>query len=114
GGVAFDGDAVVVVNPTEFRELKMACQRRRFTGDPFHHVAVATDGVDVVIDHRKAGTIEIARHPAAGQRDANAVGDALTERAGRRLDTGSPAVFGMPGTLAIELPESFDVVKRHR
>src|SRR5262249_25628369 len=47
GGVALDGDVVVVVDPAEVGEPQVSRQRRRFVRDALHHAAVAAQGVDV-------------------------------------------------------------------
>ena len=48
--IALDGDVVVVVDPTEVIELEVSCQRGGLAGDPFHHAAVAAQGVDVIVE----------------------------------------------------------------
>ena len=52
-GVAFNGDVIVVVDPAEVRKLQVSGQRGGFAGNSFHHVAVAADGVDVVIEESR-------------------------------------------------------------
>ena len=47
--MAFDRDAVAVVDPAKVAEHLMAGERGRFARDAFHHVAVAADGIDVVV-----------------------------------------------------------------
>ena len=64
----------------------MAGKRSRFAGDAFHHVAVAADGVDVEVEYREIGPIEVLRQPAPGDGHANTVAAALAQRAGRGLD----------------------------
>ena len=92
----------------------MAGERRRFAGDAFHHAAVAAQRVDVVVEHLEVRAIEVAAPSTAGDRHADAGGDALAERAGGGLDAGGPAVFRMAGALAVELAEALDVVERDR
>ena len=48
-GVAFDGDVIVIVDPAKIGQLMMSGQRGSFARNSFHHVAVAADGVHVVI-----------------------------------------------------------------
>ena len=81
-------------------------------GDAFHHVAVAAEGPDVVIEELEPGTVEVRGQPALGDGHADAVGDSLAQRAGRCLDARRQAVFGMAGSLAAELAEILDVVER--
>ena len=111
-GVALDGDVVVVVDPAQVRKFQMPGDRRGFRGNSFHHVAVAANRPDVVVEQLESRTIEMLRQPALGDRHADAVGDALTERAGGGLNARGQAVFGMPGRLAAQLPEILDLVER--
>ena len=109
--MAFDGDAVIVVDPAQVAELEMAGQRRRFVGNAFHHVAVAAQRIDVVVEEGEAGAIEVRRQPARRDRHADAVAAALPQRSGGRLDPDGQAIFGMAGTFAVELTELLDVVE---
>ena len=52
-GVAFDGDVVVVVDPAEIGEFEVAGEGSGFAGNAFHHVAVAADGVNAVIENAR-------------------------------------------------------------
>src|ERR1700674_3312811 len=90
----------------------MACYRCGFRGNSFHHVAVAANRPDVVIEQFESRTIEICRQPAFGDGHAHAVCDALTEWSGGGLDTRGQAVFGMPRRLAADLPEILDLIER--
>jgi hypothetical protein len=92
----------------------MTGERGRLAGDPLHHVAVAADGINVVVEYRVTRPIEMLRQPAAGHRHAYAVATALAERSGRGLDARSQAIFGMAGTFAAELSKTPDIVERDR
>jgi hypothetical protein len=48
-GVAFNSNMIVVKDPTEVVEAKVACQRCGFRGDTLHHAAV-THSVNIVIE----------------------------------------------------------------
>src|ERR1700675_433635 len=111
-GIALDGDVVVVVDPAQVGKFQVARDRRGFRGNSFHHVAVAANRPDVVVEQLESRTIETRRQPAFGDGHAHAVRDALTERAGGGLDTRGQAVFGMPRGLAADLPEILDLVER--
>src|SRR6266542_2527937 len=89
----------------------MAGQARRFVRDPFHHVAVAANGVDPIIKDLEPRSVEISSLPFRRNSNADAVSYTLPERAGGGLDTGSPAVFGMTGTTAIKLTKVLDVIE---
>src|SRR5689334_21438259 len=89
----------------------MPGQRGRLTANPFHHVSVAANSVDVVIEHLEARAIVVSSQPLARDRHAYAVARALAERAGRGLDTRCEAILGMSGSLAVDLAEFLDVVQ---
>ena len=113
-GFAFNGDAVVVVNPAQVAEPKMPGERCRFSGNAFHHVAVAADGIYVVIEQLVARFIEVRRLPALRNRHAHGVADALTQWPGGGFHSGGPAIFGMSWTFAFELAKAPDVIEFDR
>ena len=53
-GGAVERDEVVVVEHDELAQAEMAGQRGRLGGHALHEVAVAGDGVGVVVDHGRA------------------------------------------------------------
>src|SRR5581483_7084522 len=111
-GVAFDGHAVAVVEPAEIGQFEMSGNRGSLAGDAFHHVAVAADRINIVVEHRQIWPVEAAGKPALRDRHADAVAAALAERARCRLHAGGEVIFGMPGAFAAELAEALDVVER--
>ena len=86
GGLAVDGDAVVVVEHDELAELQVAGERGRFVRDAFHEAAVADEAVGVVIDDRRAVLVVLRREQFLGERHAHRVGETLAERTGGRFD----------------------------
>ena len=58
-GMAFDRDAIAVVDPAEVAKHQMARERGGFAGDALHHIAVAAHRINVVVEHRKVGPIEV-------------------------------------------------------
>ena len=96
---------VVVVEVDEVAEPEVAGERAGLGRDAFHQVAVADDRVHEMV----TGTLAVAREARAreprGERHADAVREALAERAGRRLDAGRVAVLGMTGRARVELAE---------
>ncbi len=70
--VTFDRDAVAVVNPAQVAEHQMTGERGGLARDALHHVAVAADRINVVVEHREVGPIEMLRQPALGDRHADA------------------------------------------
>ena len=92
----------------------MAGERRRFAGDAFHHVAVAAERINVVVEQREVRPVEPRGQPSPGERHADAVAAALAQRPGRCLDARRLAVFRMAGRLAVDLAEALDVVEGER
>ena len=92
----------------------MAGQRSGFVADALHQVAVAAQGINVVVEQRVAGTIEIRGQPALRDRHAHAVADPLAQRAGGRLHARGIEILRMPRAAAAELPEASDFIQRHR
>ena len=113
-GVALDGDVVVVVDPAQVVEAEMAGERGRLRADALHQAAVAADRVDVVVEEVEARPVVAAGQPLPRDRHADAGGDALPQRTGRRLDARHPVILRMARRLAVELAEVADVVERDR
>src|SRR5450631_3711186 len=113
-GMAFDGDGIVVIDPAQIIEPEMSGDRCGFAGDALHHVAVAADHVDVVIEDPEAMFVVVFAQPSRSDGHADAVAAALAKRPGRGLDACGDAVFGMAGRDAVELPKFLDIVKADR
>ena len=112
--MTFDRDAIAVVNPAEVSEHQVTRERGGFARDAFHHVAVAAERINVVVEHLEAGLIEVLRQPTLGDRHADAHSTALTQGPGRRLDARGAMIFGVAWTFAVELAEALDVVESDR
>ena len=91
--------------------MRWPAKRGGLAANAFHHVAIAAQGIDVVVENLKAGLIEVRPQPLAGDGHTHAVSDSLTERAGGGFHAGGPAIFGMSRSLAIELAKSLDVIQ---
>ena len=103
--IPLDGDVVVVVKEDELAQLVRAGEGAGLVGDALFQAPVAAERVGVVVDDGEALAVEGRREVRLGERHADGVGDALAERAGRRLDAGRVAVFGMTGRLVAQLAE---------
>src|SRR5208283_2848903 len=112
--IAFDRDVVVVIEPAEIIEAEVASQRRCLRGHPLHHASVAADGVDAVVEDRRARPVVAAGQPLLSDGHANARRHSLPQRPGRGLHARSPMIFGMSWRLAVELTEALDVLERDR
>ena len=111
--VPLDGDVIVVVDPAEVVQAQVARQRRCLGRDPFHHAAVAADGIDVVVEDVEARPVVVLGKPLLGDRHAHAGGDSLPERTGGGLDARDPVILRVPRRLAVELTKMADVVERN-
>src|SRR4029077_8815291 len=112
--LAVDGDVIVVVDPAQIIESEMAGKRSRLRADAFHHVAVAANRIDVVVEQVEAGLVVTAAKPFPRNRHAHAGGDALTEWTCRRFNARDQMIFGMPRRFAPELAEMANVIERDR
>ena len=112
-GMALDRHLIGIVDPAEVAQHEMPGDRGRFVADAFHHVAIAADDVDVVVDDLEAGLVEIAGQPALAHRHPDGHAATLAERAGRGFDAGSDVMFRMTRTFAVELAKRLDVIERH-
>ena len=112
-GVALDGDGVVVVDPTKVRQTQMPGDRGGLGGDALHQVAVRADRVDVVVEQRQLGPVQVLTEVAAAHRHADGVRHALAEGPGGGLDAGGEVVFRVARRAAVELAELLDVLERH-
>ena len=110
--VAVDRNPVVVVKRDQFAEAERAGQRAGFMRDAFHQAAVAKEHVGRVIDDLMVRLVELGRQHLFGNSEADGVGDALTERAGGRLDAGCVADFRVAGGTRAELAEILQIVDR--
>ena len=114
GSVAFDRDAVVVVDPAEIRESQVSGKRGSLAGDAFHHASISAERVDVEVEKiLEAGAVVTRGQPLPGDCHAHAGGDALAERPCGGLHSRSPAVLRMSRAAAIQLPKRFDGVQWH-
>src|SRR5438093_5343314 len=92
----------------------MRGQRCRFRGNAFHHAAISANSIDVVIEDPEPGPVVTAGKPLLSDGHPHARGDALSERAGRGLDSRDPVVLGVTRCFTIELAETPDVVEGYR
>ena len=107
--LAIDRDPVVVVEIDEPAEPEMTCERRRLGGHSLHQIAVGAQREDAVIHHLSA--VALAQEPL-GQGHPDAVGEPLSERAGRRLHPRRHAALRVPRRARPPLPEALDLGQR--
>ena len=107
-GRAVDRDVVVVVDVDEPAEPEVAGERRGLVAHALLEVAVAADREDVVVGDVGPEALAQVR---LGERDADAVGDALAERPGGDLDARGVPVLGVARRARAPLPELLEVVE---
>src|SRR6202041_3184653 len=90
----------------------MPRQRCRLLGDAFHQVAVAAQGIGVMIDDRVSGTVVTRREPRLRDGESDAVGEALTQRSRGHFYAGGIQPLGMTWSLAAPLSEALDFIQR--
>jgi hypothetical protein len=112
GGVAVDGDVVVVVDHAEPAQAQVAGKARGLAGHAFHQVAVAAEAPDRVVHDLEARPVEALRQHPLGARHADGVAEALAQGTGGGLDTGGVAALGVAGRLRVPLAEVADLVER--
>lgn len=112
--VALDRDVVVVPQQHQVAELLVAGQRGRLGRDALLEAAVTGDDPDGVVERggaRGGLRVEETALVPGGHRHAHGVGDALAQRAGRRLDTGGVAVLRVTGRPGAPGAERLQVVQ---
>ena len=107
-----DRDPVVVVEVDELPESELPGNRRGLVRDAFHHVAVAADAVDAVVDDLVVRSVVALGEKPLRDREADAVRETLAERSGRRLDPRRVMHLGMAGRLRAPLAELLEIVER--
>ncbi len=109
GGPAIDGDLVVVVEVDEAAQAVVAGEAGRLRRHPLHQVAVRDQGVDEVVLEGVPGA-EPRREHGLAERHADAVGEALPQRAARDLDARGVPELGMARGPGVELAERLEVL----
>src|SRR5215469_18506159 len=77
--VPFDGDPVAVIDPAKIWELEVAGDGGSLAGNPFHHVAIAAQSVEIEIEKLETRAIERFCQPAACDRHTNAGRNSLAQ-----------------------------------
>ena len=108
---ALDRDLVVVIDRDQLAEPEVARKRSRLGGDALLHVPVAADHVGVMVDHLVVAAVVVGGVAGLGEREADAVGEALPERPGRDLDPRRDPVLRVARALAGPLAERLQVVE---
>ena len=108
---AVELDVVVVVEHDELPEPEVAGEARGLRGDALLEVAVRGDDVRPVVDQLVARPVELVGEPPLRDGHAHGVGEALAERAGRRLDARREAVLRVARRPRAPLPELLELLE---
>ena len=111
-GAAVDLDLIVVVEHDQPTEAQVARQRARLRGDALLHAAVAADDVHKRVEDGEALAVERRGHVRAGEREADTVREALTERPRRDLHARRHAHLRVARRLRVHLAEGLQVGQR--
>mmetsp|Transcript_5031 Transcript_5031/g.14687 ORF Transcript_5031/g.14687 Transcript_5031/m.14687 type:complete len:429 (-) Transcript_5031:364-1650(-) len=111
GGVAVDGDVVVIVKDDQLAETQVPRQRGGFAGDALLQAPVSADDVGVIVKDRVIGVVVGGSQVAFGHGQADGVGNALSERARANLDS-IRDILGMPRSLRADLPKCLQIFNR--
>src|SRR5262249_6284520 len=76
--LSLNRDPVAVVDPAQIPELKMAGDRCGFARDALHHVAVATQRINLETKRRGVRPVEVPPEPATRDGHADAVPASLS------------------------------------
>ena len=108
--LAVDGDAVVIPQYDQVRQLQLAGKADGLLANALHQATVARDHVGIVIND----LFGVARAlDFFGDCHANGRGDALTQGAGCGFDTGGVAIFGVARGDRAQLAEVLDLLQCH-
>jgi len=109
-GRTVDRDPVVVVDVDELAQAEVAGDRCRLGGHPLHQVSVRADGEDAMVDDHVVRTVVALGEEAFGDRHPHPVGEALAERAGRRLHARREVALRMAGRERAPLAEALELL----
>ena len=105
---------VVVIKDDELAQTPVAGQRSGFRADAFHQAAIAANRIRIMIDDLVSRLVVASRQMGFGHRKTDGIGNALSERTGRRIDARGDVVFGMARRNAAELAELPDIIQTDR
>ena len=88
-------DQIRVVQDDQATEAKGAGERCRFRRDAFHHVSIAGKDVGVMVDDVDIRSVERRGEPPLGDRQSDAVADALAKWPGGDFDARRAPAFRM-------------------
>ena len=79
-------------------------------GNPFHHATIAQKDIRIVIDDIETRLVEFGSQQFFSQRHTDRIGNPLSQRTCRRIDTGRDMHFRMTRRSGMELAELADII----
>ncbi|SAQ13517.1 Uncharacterised protein [Raoultella ornithinolytica] len=107
-----DGDTVVIIERHQFTQFQGTGQGADLVRDPFHHAAVAHEGVGEVVNDIVARTVELRGQRFFRDSHAHGVSNTLTQRAGGGFYASGVAHFRVARRLRVQLTEVFQLFDR--
>ncbi len=111
--VALNADPVVVIEHCQFAQLKGTGQRSRFTGDAFHHAAIARQYKGVMIHQWEIRLVEPGRQHALSNGESHSIGKALAKGSRGGFHALRQPMLGMPRRNGPPLPKQLYLLNRH-
>ena len=105
-------DMVLIVQIDQLSQAKMPGQRSGFLGYAFHQIAIAANGVCVVVDDFVPRPVVGCGEPGLGNGQSHAVAETLAERSGGHFHTRRFPSLRMAWRLAAPLSEPLEFIER--
>src|SRR5271170_3511521 len=90
----------------------MSGERGSFRVNALHDAPIACDAIDFPCKQRSILSIEFCSEELHAERHPYRIADSLAQRSSGRFNAIGQAIFGMSGSLGMELPEPLDLVHR--
>ena len=104
-------DLVRIVEDNETTEMQLARERGGFGRDALHQVAIARDHVRAMVDDVMVRPVEGRGEPTLRHGHADCIGESLSQRSGRDLDTRRHAALGMTRRSTAPPPKVLEVIE---
>lgn len=103
---------VVVVDGDQVAKLQVTSGGGSLAGNTLHCTAVTEENKGVVVDEVETRLVENTSSVGLSHGETDCVGEALAQRTGGDLDTGSVVALGVAWGDAVDLTEVLQVVER--
>ena len=111
GSISLDRDLVGVVDEYKVFESKVSCQGTGFIGDTLLQVTITAEAVDLVVYELTGFGVYLIGSKSFCHGKSDGIGDPLSQRTCRNLDTRSMSVFGVSGRFGVELAKILQIIQ---